>query len=259
MSNTSKPVAESDLHAYLDRQISPQRQRLVEEYLQNNPREAQRLDQLRSLNNLLKQQHQEHLQKHKHEASAIIIERPPLRNPKSYLLVASVMFLFCGSLSGWFAHEFFISSSSQFAQYSITKQAAVAHAAFVPEVRHPVEVHANKEAHLFKWLSKRLHTDVTAPNLAEFGYALIGGRLLPNNQLPAAQFMYENKNGQRLTLYIRNNVQENAQTAFRFEKQDSLSMFYWINGALGYAVSAELPKQQLLNIAHVVYQQIDGE
>ena len=56
-----------------------------------------------------------------------------------------------------------------------------AHTVFVPEVRHPVEVKAD-EAHLVRWLAKRVGADVRAPALGSMGWQLMGGRLLPDQE-----------------------------------------------------------------------------
>ena len=80
---------------------------------------------------------------------------------------------------------------------------AVAHAVYTPEVRHPVEVHADQEAHLTAWLSKRLGAPLKPPALADAGYQLVGGRLLPGATGSVAQFMYEDASHQRLTLYVQ--------------------------------------------------------
>ena len=57
--------------------------------------------------------------------------------------------------------------------------------------RHPVEVDATQEAHLVQWLSKRLGHPLVVPDLTKAGFQLIGGRLLPSEGGPAAQFMYQ--------------------------------------------------------------------
>ena len=44
---------------------------------------------------------------------------------------------------------------------------------------HPVEVGAGDPDHLVAWLSARLGRPVRAPSLDEYGYQLLGGRLLP--------------------------------------------------------------------------------
>ena len=55
---------------------------------------------------------------------------------------------------------------------------------------HPVEVGADDEQHLVNWLSKRLGVKVRAPKLDDAGMSLVGGRLLPGENGPVAQFMY---------------------------------------------------------------------
>jgi len=140
---------------------------------------------------------------------------------------------------------------------SLPRQAVIAHAVYSPEIRHPVEVDVTQEKHLAQWLSKRLGGELSIPNLTSSGYKLLGGRLLPSETGPAAQFMYENQNGLRLTLYVRKSAQHDA-TAFRFVDEGKLSVFYWIDGAFGYALSGELPRDALLTVANNVYRQIGG-
>jgi len=140
---------------------------------------------------------------------------------------------------------------------SLPRKAAIAHAVYVPEVRHPVEVGADQEAHLVAWLSKRLGTQLHAPALGAEGYALVGGRLLPGEAGPVAQFMYQHGDGRRLTLYVRGGETSNKETAFRYAREDGVSVFYWVDGPLGYALSGDLPREELLPIATAVYQQLN--
>ena len=88
------------------------------------------------------------------------------------------------------------------AEPRFVRDAVIAHAVFVPEVRHPVEVTAKDEAHLVQWLTRRLGAPVKAPVLQAEGFRLLGGRLLSGTEAPRAQFMYEDANGRRLTLYV---------------------------------------------------------
>ena len=69
-----------------------------------------------------------------------------------------------------------------------------------------------------------------APDMARAGFALVGGRLLPDAGKPAAQFMYKDQKGRRVTLYVRSD--DGADTAFKFAAEDGISAFYWIDGAL---------------------------
>ena len=113
------------------------------------------------------------------------------------------------------------------------------------------EVAATQEEHLLRWLSKRLGRPLVAPNLSKFGYQLIGGRLLSANEGAAAQLMYEDSSGQRLTIYVQ--AEQGIETAFRYWQAGDASTFAWIDQGFGFAVTARAPREQLLPIAETVY------
>ena len=104
---------------------------------------------------------------------------------------------------------------------------------YAAEVRHAVEVDASQQEHLVRWLSKRLGTELKVPVLAAEGFELLGGRLLPGPEGPVAQFMYQDASGKRLTLYVNARSKSEGPTAFRFAKEGNVSVFYWIDGAVG--------------------------
>jgi anti-sigma factor RsiW len=139
----------------------------------------------------------------------------------------------------------------------LPRQAAVAHAVFSPDVRRPVEIDAEHEDQLVTWLSKRLGTPVSPPKLGALGYELIGGRLLPGNSGPVAQFMYHDASGQRLTLFVSTENATNRDTAFRFAREGSVNVFYWVDGKFGYALSAGIDKNELARVATAVYDQLE--
>ncbi|MEP7069927.1 MAG: anti-sigma factor [Usitatibacter sp.] len=136
-------------------------------------------------------------------------------------------------------------------------RAARAHLVYSPEVRHPVEVDAKDKDHLVKWLSKRLGTSLKIPILATEGFELLGGRLLPGNDGPVAQFMYQEPSGKRLTLYVTRPHKGDNVTAFRFAQEGPVSVFYWIDRECGYALSGEVDKPTLARVATLVYKQLE--
>lgn len=142
----------------------------------------------------------------------------------------------------------------------IVRQAALAHAAYVPKGRHPVKVAASDEQQLVAWLSKRLDVPLQVPSLAPAGYRLLGGRLLPPageaGEAPAALFMYENAQGKRLSLLLRREP-SGSTTAFRFARQGKTNVFYWIDGPLGYALAGEIDRDELYAVAQGVYRQLN--
>jgi anti-sigma factor RsiW len=132
-----------------------------------------------------------------------------------------------------------------------------AHTVYEPEVRHPVEVKAD-EAHLVRWLTKRVGAEVRAPVLSATGWKLMGGRLLPDQEgHPAAQFMYEDATGRRLTLYIRKETGLD-NTSFRFAERDGFGAFYWIDRPLAYALTGRLSREELETLAIQVYGQLEA-
>lgn len=150
------------------------------------------------------------------------------------------------------------------------QQAAVAHAVYQPEVRHPVEVPAAQQEHLVQWLSKRLGRPLKLPVLADEGYELVGGRLLPGDAGARAQFMYQNGQGERITLYLGavtpagtgtaaaapSKKPDAGETAFQFTHDGPVPGFYWVDQGFGYALSGQLSRQQLLALASAVYRQL---
>jgi anti-sigma factor RsiW len=118
---------------------------------------------------------------------------------------------------GWQLHAY--TAVRQVEQAAWARRAAMAHVVYSPEVRHPVEVGADQEAHLGAWLSKRLGTPLKSPQLSAQGYALVGGRLPPGDRGPVAQFMYQDGKGVRLTLYVPLQRGRTRETAFRFSQE----------------------------------------
>ncbi|HEX4943072.1 MAG TPA: anti-sigma factor [Usitatibacteraceae bacterium] len=140
---------------------------------------------------------------------------------------------------------------------ALAMRAARAHLVYASEVRHPVEVDASQQDHLVAWLSKRLGTKLKVPVLGEEGFELLGGRLLPGPDGPVAQFMYQESSGKRLTLYVSARAKNEGQTAFRFAREDGVSVFYWIDGNWGYALSGEIDKSALSRVSTSVYRQLN--
>jgi anti-sigma factor RsiW len=138
---------------------------------------------------------------------------------------------------------------------TLPRQAQSAFLVYASEVRHPVEVGADQEAHLAAWLGKRLNVpDLKVPSLKALGFQLVGGRLLPVNETPGALFMYEDAAGKRLTVLVGRNGQ-NQTTSFRFANSGSVDTFYWIDGELGYAVTGEISRDVLRQVAELCYKQ----
>jgi len=261
------PITEAELHAFVDGQLTPERQREIEASLAQRPDEAQRVqsyrEQKRELRALFDPVLDEALPQRVLDAA-----RP--RSPwYSQRWVAGIAIALVSGATGWGLHGAVQpgSSATVLATARFAQRAAVAHAVYSPEQRRPVEVDAAHEDQLVTWLSKRMGAPMKPPHLQALGYALEGGRLLPGGQGPVAQFMYRDADGHRLTLYVSNEIGDlspvasgarggNGETAFRFAREGQLNVFYWVEGRFGYAISAEADRTALTEVSGEVYRQL---
>lgn len=134
---------------------------------------------------------------------------------------------------------------------SLAMAALGSYATYAVEVAHPVEVPASDEAHLVKWLSKRLGQPIRVPDLARDGFRLIGGRLVPGQVSPAGLLMYEDAMGRRLTIYVTR--AEGTETDLAFAEAPGAQAFWWVDGGLGCALVGDLPRDTLRRLALQAY------
>lgn len=247
--------ADAELHAFADGRLPPERRAEIEARLAVDPDAAERVAFYRRLNDGLHRLYDPMLE----AAEPVVL---PLPRRSRWLqplgrVAAALALVVLGAGGGWLAHERLYGAAGD-AGPELPRLAASAHLVYAAEVRHPVEVGADQEEHLVNWLSKRLGARVTAPDLNRFDYRLVGGRLLPAGDGIAGQFMYENPSGVRLTLFMATGLKPH-ETAFRYAEEAGLSVFYWRDAGAGYALSAALPREQLLTLCNEVYAQLNPD
>ena len=258
---TRQAISEAQLHALADGVLPEAQRAAVDAHLRAHPQDAARVeawrDQNRQLRALFDPVREQAVPQHLLQAAAPPAANGAWRRP-AMQAAAAVVLVLAGGAGGWLLRGDAGNGDAGASPRMLARSAAIAHAVYTPEVRHPVEVGAEQEAHLVQWLSKRLGTQLRPPMLSPLGYQLIGGRLLPGDgDGPVAQFMYQDGGGKRLTLYVAKERAGRQETAFRYAQEKDLGVFYWIDGQLGYALSANLPKQELGKIAEAVYAQLE--
>jgi len=254
----SDPVTELDLQAYVDGNLPQERRAAVAAWLAAHPEDAERIESYRRIAEELRSTYDPVLKEPVPDRLQDALR--PLRMRRLAGVAGWVVLaLALGAVAGWQLRGLQVSPVVANDTASVmARRAAVAHATYSPEVRHPVEVGADQEAHLVAWLSKRLGTQLRAPKLETVGYSLVGGRLLPGENGPVAHFMYQCNRGTRVTLYVRSDMGSNRSTAFRYAREGNVGVFYWVDGKSGYALSsADISKDDLLNVANAAYQQLN--
>lgn len=251
------PITEAELQAHADGRLADPRKSEIEAWLAARPEEAERIATYRRLSEDLHSIYDPLLAEPVPPALQRTVRRRAWRSvgmAAVWLVVGAAL----GTLAGWQLHALRAAPAPVADAMTMARRAAIAHATYSPEVRHPVEVGADQEQHLVAWLSKRLGVKVQAPKLEAAGMSLVGGRLLPGDRGPVAQFMYQTQAGRRLTLYVRAEDARNRETAFRYARENNVGVFYWIDRSSGYALaSADLDKEELLRVATMVYKQLE--
>ncbi|MES2160401.1 MAG: anti-sigma factor [Pseudomonadota bacterium] len=267
------PVTEAELQAWVDGRLPPARRGAVDAHLALHPADAARLQAYREHDAALRALYQPLLEQPAPPAMSARLIVPVQRRgpghpwPPVWRAAAMLALTLSAGAVGWLLHGAADHAAERLADAdtgggaaslaALPRRAALAHVVYTPEVRHPVEVGADQQAHLVAWLSKRLGAQLKPPQLAPQGYALEGGRLLPGQSGPVAQFMYRDASGARLTLYVSTEQSHNKETGFRFAQEGQVSVFYWIDGRFGYALSGNLDKAALATVANAVYAQLE--
>lgn len=176
---------------------------------------------------------------------------------KYYRIAAAAAWIAVGASLSWSINLFTLSAPQHLVQEHLVKPASFAHYVYAADVKRPVEVSAADGKSLVKWLSKRMNTSMVAPDLNDMGYDLIGGRLLPSTDRMAAQFMYSNLQGNRITLYIRRVSSIKVEPAFHIATEGEVTTLYWIENDFGYAISGQFDRQQLFRIAETTHRQLN--
>lgn len=247
------------IQSYVDDELDTETRFIFEKNLKDNPEVKDQVDTYIAYNEDLRKVFNPVLEESIPEELLATVYPEKRQNYFAQSAVL-VMTLGLGLLAGWFGNEN-LRSMEQLVQTNtgtLVTDAFAYHAVYTPEVLHPVEVTVDNKEHLFKWLSKRLSKPISAPSLEPMGYKLLGGRLLQTGEKPAAQFMYEDSLGQRLTLFARQRTETEAMSSFRYAKQGDQNGFYWMDENLSFILIGGVSKPELSKVAHSVYKSLNA-
>lgn len=253
MTEPNMPVTEDELHALVDNELPADRRAAVENWLETHPDDAARVAAWRAIGHALHRRY-----------DAVADEAMPARleldrlasRPRQWMIAAAAAVLLAfaaGGGVGWYARDASAAVASETDPVSTMRdEALAAHRLYIGEVRHPIEVRA-EENHLLPWLSRRIGITLRAPDLSKFDMKLLGGRLLPCVDGPAALLMYENEKGERVTLYA---TQLKApRTSFRYQESDKFASIHWVADNYGWVITGPADKPRLKGIAMAAVEQ----
>lgn len=253
MTDHNSPVTEDELHVYVDGELAADRRQAVEAWLASHPEDAVLVAAWRAQAEAIRARYGSVVNEPVPER--LTLERIT-RGRRSWTAVAAaaaVAAFAIGGAIGWMARGASAAAPSRSEVFTVEAQEA--HRLYITEVRHPIEVRANED-HLLPWLSRRVGTNLRAPDLTTFGLKMLGGRLLPGPNGAAALFMYEGASGERFTYYCSRLPM--PQTAFRYKVSDQIASVQWVESGMGYEISGPADRERLGKIAQSAYEQMES-
>ena len=238
-----RPVTEAELQAWLDGELHAERCAAVRRHLAEHAEDARRLESYRRHSALIARAF---------AAPTDIAQPLPASRRLRPLLAAGLaaLLLLGGAAAGWFGRDLAPTKTADLADYALA-----AHRLYAAEARHAVEVSAEESDHLVAWLSKRLDHPLRIPSLEASGYRFVGGRLLPSEYGPAAQLMYEDAEGRRITIYLCA-AELRAGEAVRTARSGKATALLWRGDGLVWAMVGEIDRDGLEQLAHQVQSEL---
>lgn len=237
---------EDELHAYIDDQLDPAEEARIEAWLAAHPGERRRIDSYQRHKAVLRQA----LAEGAGPARAALpaqgrMRRPLARSsaPPLARIAAGLALFALGALGhmGWQAY-------GEWRLPAALETATKAHQVFSAETQRPVEIPGSRRAEMARWFERHLGTAVEIPDLRSLALRLVGGRLLASTAGPMAQLLYEDRQGNRLTLYLT--VEESdVGSDVEVVKAAGFSAGFWQDGELTYTIVADMEADALLALA----------
>jgi anti-sigma factor RsiW len=260
MSEPEPPIAEEELHAYVDDRLDPVRRSAVARHLQQDPEAAERVAAYGAQRDWLRAAFCARAAEPippELNLSKLVEERLQRQQHASWRVAAAVaLAVSAGGAGGWFVHAKLL-TGERVGIAALQHEAAASHLVYAADRQRPTELGAARRDDLVEWLSARLKRPVSPPDLAAVGYRLIGGRLVATEHGAAALFMYENDRAMRLTIFVRP-MQVGQSSPIVVLDIGDVDGCAWIDKGIGYTLIADEPYKELLRFSKFVRRQLDA-
>lgn len=147
------------------------------------------------------------------------------------LAAGLVLALGAGGLGGWQAHTMFTPAAA-----APMADALQAYRMFATERHANFDVVQRSTGELQAWLDQRFQRAAPLPDLDASGFTPVGGRLIATDSGPAAMVLYENRNGDAISFYIRSPSPHAGMLPRGQRREGQLAAAYWSGNGYNYAL-----------------------
>lgn len=251
MTMPSAPIGEDDLNAFLDGQLGEEREREVMAWLEANPSERDRLRDYAEHKLLIRMGAEELAGGSADPETGRLADRleaalrPRMGFPWRRAAAAAVFLA-----AGWGAHVLH-GQPAEGRLPDYVMEAAGAHLVLAGGASEDVPVAGGRPVDPVSWISSRLGEPVRLPRFETMGLEFVGGKLLPGGTGPLASLVYQDRQGQTVTVYLTPEESQ-APDVPRTTEIDGMSVGWWSDGSQSYAVVAEAPEPALQDLLATV-------
>ncbi|NWC61807.1 anti-sigma factor [Cedecea sp. P7760] len=241
---------EQDLHAWVDGQLDEERKKWVEHYLQQHPELAAQVRKWQADAQRLRLSVDEYVPQVSSASAEVKLVRQRIRRSRQWRFAFAFSLLFAvgiGGVTGWQLH------ASEILRQMLPMEDAVQAYRLVNNGNvKALDVVASDRDAVNGWMSRYFIDGAQAPNLDNYGFTLVGGRLMVTEQGPAALVIYQDAQGTRVAWYIR---PSGSITLGKGERQaDNLKAQYWSDRRYNYAMVSPANDSQTAGLQKAVQQ-----
>jgi anti-sigma factor RsiW len=250
MKRPIQSISVHQLHAYADGFLTRPEQKRVEAWLAGHPRRAAQVSDWQAINAALRRLGGGEASGASGLPRALALRARVARWARVAAVAAALVL---AALGGWTVRERTAGAGSDFVTH-----AAVAFQLFAaPHQGRPVELKADERERLQRWLSGKagLNVAMNVPELDEVGWQLIGGRMLADARGPAALYLYQDKEGGRVSLYAAPGASA-SQPPGALSERGPVRVFHWSRGPLRLALAGDCTVEELRQLLAPIDRQI---
>lgn len=251
MSEAEAAVTESELHAYLDGELTSARVDAVEAHFLADESDAMRFGIYRRQSDLIRRLYSQ-------------VDRQPVANdllpliptvvrirpkPKRLrLILVPLVVLMVGAAAGWFGRPYYEEMQIEAAPLN---EALAAHRISQRSRPTGIEVLGGDGRATIEWLEREFDFQTTSPDPNAVGFSIVGGQLIPSTVGIAAQLQLRAGPDDRLTLYIQPGGAAEL-TAFRSATAPRERMVTWQASGATLVLVGGLPEARLRAVAEAI-------